>query len=409
VDKKYKTYSVEDFTQDLHFINWVNKGINSGEWEDFLRENPDLAKDVNTARKIVTALRYRTTDIHENEVSSVYRNIENFHQLHQGSRNRVFSFKKLFRYAAAVLLVVAFGSAVSYIYLNRDQVSFAELPVVDSSSNQAKLILSGGKEILLKEKQTDLKFNAAGTQIKIDRDSIVDYNQAKDPNAMAQVVIPFGRRSDILLSDGTKVWLNAGSKLIFPQKFSGKSRKVFLKGEAYFDVFKNKDIPFIVSTDQMNVTVHGTEFNLKDNDSEDELEVVLVEGSVSMKENSVMSFLNKEIVLKPNQRAVYNKIDKKTNVESNVAVAYYVSWKDGLLEFNREPIATLFNRLSRFYNVRFVTEEGVLLNRIVSGKLDLKDSLDDVLKVVSDVAPLKFRVEEDRVIVSTKINSLPMR
>jgi ferric-dicitrate binding protein FerR (iron transport regulator) len=269
--------------------------------------------------------------------------------------------------------------------------------------------LSDGEEILLKEKNTDLQFSNSGTQIKIDKDSVINYQPKADQNAMAQVVIPFGKRSNILLSDGTKVWLNAGSKLIFPQKFTGKNRKVFLKGEAYFDVFGNKNFPFIVSTDNMNVTVHGTKFNVKDNDSDKELEVVLAEGEVRLKGNSVMNFLSDEIKLKPNQIAIFNKVDNKTVVQSNVDVDYYTSWKEGVLKFNRESILTVFEGLSRYYNVRFVTENSVELNRKISGKLDLKESLEDVMKVISDAAPITFRIDKDKVFVSSKINYLPMR
>jgi len=408
VDQKYKTYSAEDFTQDINFINWVNKGIDQKEWENFVRENPNLSKDINTAKKIVTALRYNTKDLQEYDVYDIYKNIENFYTLYHKSTLK-FSVRKIMRYVAIFVIVLSIGAAIPIFYYAGNANMYTEIASSSLNNIEAKLILSGGEEILLKGEQTDLQFNAAGNQIKIDRDSTINYNRETDQNAMAQVIIPFGKRSNILLSDGTKVWLNAGSKLAFPQKFSGKNRKVFLKGEAYFDVFKNKDIPFIVSTDNINVSVHGTKFNLRDNDSENELEVVLVEGAVSLKENSVMNFLDKEIKLNPNQKAVYNKEDNKTSVESNVDVAYYISWKEGLLEFNRESIVTVFKRLSRFYNVSFVTERSVELNRKISGKLDLKESLEDVMKVISDAAPITFRIDQDKIYVNSKMNYMPMR
>lgn len=408
MDKKYNTYSVEDFTQDLTFVNWVNKGINKEEWENFVRENPNLSKEINTAKKIVSALRYKPKNIQDNEVLEIYKNIEIFHKLQRKSR-RFFRFRKFMKYAALFVLVFSIGAAIPYFYFMQRGGEFTKLPVSSSGINEAKLILSDGEEILLKENQTYLQFNAAGNQIKIDRDSIISSNREADQNEIVQVVIPYGRRSNILLSDGTKVWLNAGSKLIFPQKFAGKNRKVFLKGEAYFDVSENKDIPFIVSTDKMNVTVHGTEFNMRDYDSDNEMEVVLIEGSVSLKGNSVMNIFGKEIKLLPNQKAVFKKAENETTIESNVDIAYYISWKEGLLEFNRESILNVFKRLSQFYNVRFITENSVELNRKISGKLDLKESLEDVMKVVSDAAPISFQIDHDRVFVNSKIDHLPMR
>lgn len=409
MDKKYIKYSAEDFTQDLNFINWVNRGIDQKDWENFVRKNPNLSKDINAAKKIVSALRYNTKDLQEDDGYEIYKKIEIFFTLYHKSK-RTFRFRKLMQYAALFVLILSIGAAIPIFYFAKNTEKYTEIASSLSNINEAKLILSGGEEILLKEKQTDLQFNAAGNQIKINQDSIINYNRKTDPNAMVQVVIPYGMRSNILLSDGTKVWLNAGSKLIFPQKFSGKNRKVFLKGgEAYFDVFKNKDIPFIVSSDNMNVTVHGTKFNIRDNDSDNELEVVLVEGAVSLKENSAMNFLGKEIKLNPNQKAVYNKADNKMSVESNVDVDYYISWKEGLLEFNSESILNVFKRLSRFYNVSFVTESSVELNRKISGKLDLKESLEDVMKVVSDAAPISFRIDRDKIFINSKINYLPMR
>lgn len=402
MDQKYNKYSVEDFTQDIDFINWVNKGIGQKDWEEFVRENPNLKKDIHTAKKIVGAFRYGTKEVKEVDEYELYQKIENYYTL-QHSSKRSAGFRKMMQYAAIFVLILSIGAVIS-LYFPRNSVKYTEVANSISNPNEAKLILPGGEEILLKEKQSDLQFNAAGDQIKIDHDSIINYNKKTDPNAMAQVVVPYGKRSNISLSDGTKVWLNAGSKLIFPQRFSGKNRKVLLKGEAYFEVFKNKEIPFIVSTEDMNVTVHGTEFNMRENDSENELEVVLVEGSVSLKENGAMNILNKEIKLIPNQRAVYNIATNKTNVESNVDVGYYISWKEGLLEFNKESIINVFKRLSQFYNVRFVTEGSVELNRKISGKLDLKDSLEEVMKVVSDAAPITFRIDQGKVFVDSKIN-----
>ena len=408
VDIKYVKYSIEDFAQDLNFINWVKNGVGKKDWDDFVRENPNLSEDINTARTIVTGFGFNTRDIKQEDVYELYKDIETYYNEHHPSRS-VLRFRKFMKYAAIFVLFFAVGAAIPvYYYFAGKADMYTEIASSVSNGTEAKLILSGRGEILLKEKHSDLRFNASGNQIKIDKDSIVNPENV-DTKAMAQVIIPYGKRSSILLSDGTKVFLNAGSKLVFPQKFSGKNRKVYLKGEAFFDVFKNKEVPFIVSTDNINVTVHGTEFNVRDNNSENESEVVLVEGSVSLKDNSMMNFLGKETRLIPNQKAVYNKENNKTSVESNVDVNYYTSWKEGFLEFNRESILSVFKRLSHFYNVSFVTESSVELNRKISGKLDLKESLEDVMKVIADAAPITFRIEQNKILINSRISYLPMR
>jgi len=405
VDKKYIKYSVEDYTQDLKFINWVTKGIGQKEWDDFIRQNPNQLKDIHLARKIVSALQISPTNLPAEDAYDIYKNIESFYTQHNKIKHK-FRFRKVMQYAALFVLVLSIGAAIPYFYFTKSSDHFSEIMVSPSDTNEAKLILAEGKEILLKGNQSALMLNTSGNQIKIDQDSTINFDTKTDQ--MAELVIPYGRRSNIQLSDGTKVWLNAGSKLIFPQKFSGKSRKVFLKGEAYFDVTKNKDFPFIVSTDKMDITVYGTKFNVNDIDSDNELEVVLVEGIVGLKENNIMNLFGKEIKLSPNQKAVYNKTDNKTSIESNVDVAYYLSWKEGVLEFKTESIITVFKRLSRFYNVSFVTEDGVELNKKISGKLDLKESLEVVMKVVSDAAPITFRIDQDKVFVNSKIKHKPI-
>lgn len=408
MEKKFLKYSIKDFTQDLNFIDWVKKGTNRQDWEAFIYENPELSEKIETAKEIVNAFRFSDINISENEKQNVWKNIELFYTNHHKKSIKL-QLNKVMRYAAIITFLLAIGAISSYLFFKQNNVQFTEIEIPSTNPNEAKLILSGGEEFLLKEKQTELQFDSTGKKIKIDRDSLINYQSDATKNKMAQVIIPYGMRSEIILSDGTKVWLNAGSRLIFPQKFTGKDRHVFLKGEAFFDVAENKNAPFIVTTDNINVTVLGTEFNMKDNNSDSELEVVLVEGEISLKENSVLNFLDKEIKLVPNQKAVYNKIENKMQVESGVDVAYYTSWKDGLLEFRKESILNVFKQLSRYYDVRFVTESNVELNQKISGKLDLKESLEDVMKVISDAAPISYRFEEGKVYVNSNINYLPMR
>ena len=408
VAKKYQKYSVKDFTHDLSFIEWVKKGTNQQDWTTLIHENPELSEKVEAAKEIVNALQFSEVHFDEIEKQNVWKNIEQFYTYHH-KKSRRLQLTKVLRYAAIIAFLLAIGAISSYLYIKQNNTQFTEIEIPSSNPNEAKLILSGGEEFLLKEKQTELQFDSTGGKIKIDNDSLINYHTDPTNNKMAQVIIPYGMRSEIKLSDGTKVWLNAGSRLILPQKFTGKDRHVFLKGEAFFDVAENKNAPFLVTTDNINVTVLGTEFNMKDNNSDNELEVVLVEGEISLKENSVLNFLEKEIKMIPNQKAVYNKIENKMQVESGVDVAYYTSWKDGLLEFRRESIINVFKQLSRYYNVRFVTESSVELNKKISGKLDLKESLEDVMKVISDVSPISYRFEEGKVYVNSNISYLPMR
>ncbi|MEN6457287.1 MAG: FecR domain-containing protein [Prolixibacteraceae bacterium] len=404
--KKYNTYSVEDFSRDVHFIEWVRNGARAREWENFLVENPEKKEDIRTAREIVESLRASEKLLPEDELYSVWKKIELFHSLHHPASKKL-NFRIFLRYAAVFAFALMIGATATYYYFKNNQ-NFADFNLSQSNTGDTKLILSDGEEVLLKQKETDLQFNAGGDQIKINKDSVIHRQSEGGGNAFAQVVVPYGRISNVTLSDGTKVWLNAGSHLVFPQKFEGNKRQVFLTGEAYFDVVKDRNKPFVVNTKEIHVTVLGTKFNLRDHASDDQLEVVLVEGKVCLKENDKLGLFAEETTLNPAQRAVFTKKDGKIDVESGINSQYYTSWKDGILSFNRESILNVFNRLARYYNVRFVTESGVGLHRKISGKLDLKESLEDVMKVVSDAAPVSYRIENDKVYVTGKIMYLPM-
>jgi len=403
VEKKYLKYTIEDFTQDKQFINWVKRNENHEQWNYFLQNNPELNDRVEIARKIVQSLQSAPIHVYKETMQSVWNDIDKFYVAYHKSNRRIKVIKQLFRYAAVFVLLLTLGSVVLYYYDSQNGIRFSETDTTVSASNDAKLILPGGEEIVLNEQQTNLEFDSEGEQVKIDKDTIIDYKIENPKDLMAEVIIPYGKRSQIKLPDGSKVWLNAGSKLIFPQKFTGKERHVFLKGEAYFDVVKNVDARFVVTLDKIDVIVHGTEFNMNDRNYDDELEIVLVEGGISLKENNVINIIGKEIKLLPNQKAVYSK--NKILVESDIDVSYYTSWKDGVVEFRGDNIANVFSQLSKYYNVNFVTEKSVELNRNISGKLDLEKSLEEVMEVVAEATPITYRIEDNTVYVNSKINN----
>jgi len=403
VEKGYRNYTVEDFASDLDFINWVKKGTDTRKWEALEEENPHSSRKIKIARKIILALHTPETSVGQDEVYTLWKNVELFYQLHHQSNRK----KRLIRFAqyAAVFLIAFFiGAAIPILYFTHDdqEAHHAAEPFL-TNELAAKLVLAGGEEVILRGKRSELAFDASGRQIKIGQDSVVHYSGKMEQHAMARLIVPFGMRSGICLSDGTSVWLNAGSMLSFPQKFAGKNRKVFLKGEAFFKVAKNEESPFIVCSDNLNVRVLGTAFNMRDDELDKEsAEVVLVEGSVSLQRNGWFNLPVNEIQLKPNQKATYWKSDKKTTVDSDIETVYYTSWKEGFLEFNKTGILTVFNRLSRFYHVEFVVEKKVKTTSFFSGKLDLDKPLTSVLETISGAAPVNCRIEGRRVYVNQK-------
>ena len=200
-----------------------------------------------------------------------------------------------------------------------------------------------------------------------------------------------GMVSQFQLADGTKVWLNSNSELQFPSVFAGDYREVKLKGEAYFEVFKNKSQPFRVVADEFSVEVFGTSFNLTNYREEKKSEVILVEGKVRT------SAIHKEMttdngLLRPGQMGVYCESTGKFHTEE-VNVDKYISWRDGNLIFRDDKMEEVVKRLSRWFNVEIVLSDPEIKSYIYKANFR-NENLMQVLNLLKMSAPIDFRITE---------------
>jgi ferric-dicitrate binding protein FerR (iron transport regulator) len=291
--------------------------------------------------------------------------------------------------AASIILLIGIGGTL--FYLAHPVKTAPEIISGNTDYRDAKLILSNGKTVLLNNKQSKVQFSANGIDILLnDSSGIV---QTLEKEGLNQLIVPFGTRTDIILSDGTKVFLNSGSKLEFPPVFKGKSRQVILEGEAYFEVAPDKDKPFYVKTDAFSTKVYGTKFNIQVYKSDDLSNIVLVEGKVSVL--PVKEQNSPGILLAPNQKASIAKNDPTfivTNVEDTDA---YTAWVKGYLTFSNEEISAVLKRVARYYNVEIETALPENTEKIY-GKLDLKDDLERVLNGIAFISKTKFQRQADK-------------
>lgn len=228
-------------------------------------------------------------------------------------------------------------------------------------------------------------------------------NEGKEPSANHEsssftLETPKGGTYQITLSDGTKVWLNAESKLIYPEQFSDQERIVFLEGEAFFDVskqFKKADrlqrVPFKVISKQQEVNVLGTQFNITAYPDEEEITTTLVEGAV----NVGSRLAAKRYKLMPHQQA---KWSKQGYTVKEVNVKEFVDWLRGYFTFNQTPLKTAMAEIGRWYNIE-ISYRGNLDNIYFGGSFSRSKSLEDVLNILSSTAAMKFKIEERRIIV----------
>jgi transmembrane sensor len=206
-----------------------------------------------------------------------------------------------------------------------------------------------------------------------------------------------GMVSQFQLADGTKVWLNSNSELQFPSVFAGEFREVKLKGEAYFEVTKGKDQPFIVNARELNVEVLGTSFDVANYQDEKRAEVILVEGKVGLfvkKDDKT----NERSSLIPGQRGVYCEETKKIHTEE-VSVDKYISWRDGNLIFRDDKMEEVVKRLSRWFNVEIFISDPEIKAYIYKATFR-NENLVQVLNLLKISAPIDFRITERKALQS---------
>ena len=209
----------------------------------------------------------------------------------------------------------------------------------------------------------------------------------------ARLSVPRGKRARVTLADGSVVWVNSGTKLRYPLKFEKDFRYIYAEGEVFLNVTKDPSHPFIAETRGFDVKVYGTSFNLSAYPSDSIASVVLVGGSVKVAGKGNED----DVSMKPGE--LVNIKGSDAEMPRKVNVDKYVSWVDNLLVYDNEPLREVFNRLSTMTGKEFVLGKGVSVMR-VSGKLDLKEGLGNVLSTISFAAPVRFEERDEKIYVS---------
>jgi transmembrane sensor len=203
-----------------------------------------------------------------------------------------------------------------------------------------------------------------------------------------EIFAAYGTRSALKLVDSSRVWLNSGSSLSYPDRFSGPSRIVYLKGEAYFEVKSDENHPFIVKTPTFEVHAKGTRFNVMDYDKNPVTEVTLVSGKVEIERNDNGNTGKLIAVLKPNQHLNYNKNTMVHDIQNEDAYKHY-AWKDGKMIFRNEPLSEVVKKISQVFNVDIKMQGEELQNCRYRATFQ-DESLQEVLKLLKLSSPVDY-------------------
>lgn len=378
------------YFENKNFVRWVLRPDEQLEkyWNDYLEKNPQEREEVAWARYVISQLQSKKeTGAAETEavtlLSAIIQQIER-EEKKNNIRRIAFS---LARYAAVGILFFFLGIAYYYFQKPDSFSGLAEQMYSVQDENNVQLILGDGKNVSINQKESTVEYRADG-KIVINSQDTLAAEPTTQKQTINQLVIPFGKNSSITLPDGTIAYLNAGSRLVYPNFFAGKNREVILVGEGFFEVAPNEKMPFVVQTNDLNVVALGTKFNLSAYPTDNTIETVLVEGKVKINLNDP-SF-KKEYTLEPSQLATYNRTSAETNVK-NVDVINYVSWHEGYLNFESADLSRIVKKLERYYNINIILDDPMLGIRSITGKLYLRDETGYVLKVLAKTASAEMK------------------
>lgn len=305
---------------------------------------------------------------------------------------------------AAAATIILFISGISYWIFNKENTEIKRKVVANvipsgkatqilPGGNHAILTMADGTTILLDSLQNGNLQHGSATIKKQNGLLVIDGSMPSKtigPPTYNTLATPRGGQYQVVLPDGSKVWLNASSSLRFPTAFVGKQRDVDLTGEAYFEVAKNKEKPFHINVKGVQVEVLGTHFNVNAYSDESCMKTSLLEGSVRIKEGSQSG------LLKPGQQAVIK--NKNENIEiKNADMDEVIAWKNGLFQFHGANITTIMREIGRWYDVDIVYEDKIS-NRSFEGKISRNVPLSDVLKIL-ELSNVKFSVEGKQITV----------
>jgi len=367
-----------DFLKDEKFLRWqlLSDETLDEYWKDFIRENPELNEKIQHA---IADL--KTTVLNKNILSDSNR-LELFNRIQSTikEKRRKSKIRHIIQYSAAACAAIAL-LIIGLNYFNSGEMlpkaDNQELIVGNLLQSKDIQLISGDK---LHEYQNDIevKIDEKGTA-KVVQTGNNEQEQIDISNAAVnKMIVPYGKRTQLNLSDGTKVWLNSGSVLEFPTQFTGKNREIRLSsGEIYLEVAPDKKKSFIVHASDFGVKVYGTKFNISAY-SDSPQSIVLVEGSIGLRS----AVGTNETKLSPNERAIYS--ENGTFSKRTVDVTEFISWKNGYLSFDKTPMIEVLKQIGRYYNVSFNFDQDVnLQKRTCSGKIYLSDNLDNVMTTIA--------------------------
>lgn len=360
-------------------------------------KHTDFQKNKKDKKKLnlfeLEGVRLNNFKLSSDQVDNLLTRIHASHARQQKQkRHKLYAFVSLSAACMFILLWINIARYINYPFDNKTPLAYVSTLPADSAQQEITLIMENSETIRIDDNSV-IEYD---TEIKIQNDE-KQKTILKKPQSVATseeklntLLVPRGRRSSLVLADGSKIWINAGSVLRFPSSFTKEDRTIYVNGEIYIEVAKDKDRPFYVQTQKFKVNVLGTKFNVSAYDNEEVQSVVLVEGNVAVNTDNTKRF-----TLAPNQQLV---MEQDMHSIRQVNALDHISWKDGIFQFNGETVEQVMNRLGRYYNMS-INCNPAIAKQDCAGRLILFDRVDSVMQTFSLLYDIKYKIESNTITI----------
>ena len=387
-------YSIDDLFQDSYFITSQLHPEQESDayWNEMVEKEVVDKDDYLFACRFIRSVQIRPEFISDTDILHLWTGIE-------VSNKANIKKKKRFQIISVVSGMIALFALVLLLTNNISKKTTDILPLFVSNAileagTDIQLYLDNNKPVSFSGKEAKIAYREG--DITINNNEIVlkkELSADKKP-ALHQLVVPWGKRSMLTLSDGSRIWVNAGTRVAYPVCFDKKKREIYVDGEIYMEVFPDEKWPFIVKTTKMDVEVLGTAFNITAYEKNNAQQIVLVSGSVKVRN----THQKEETLLSPNEMYSFsNGISKVQTVD----VENYVSWTYGLYHYKSEFLGVIMEHLSHYYGCPIICSPEASRMRF-SGKLDLKDKLDTILEGISQIAAVTYQYDQGVYTITNK-------
>ncbi len=378
-----------ELAQDHDFLRWRLVGDAASEefWSGYLRRHPEMEETVAEAIRIVGTVRMNREQLTKEEMRTEQRRLIAAVRKHR-TRRRAMRVTA----AACVAAIVGVGALMLREQPRDESAMLAELATV-AASDKVQLVTSGGGMVEIGGGAVESDADGAlWTTGEGQRTLVATEPESDGAVAMNKLIVPGGKRSSVTLPDGSVVWVNAGSTVEFPSRFGRDSRKIRVEGEVYVEAAHDPERPFLLHTKEMTVRVLGTRFNVSAYDDDVRSTVVLVDGSVD-----VILPTGGPIRLLPDDMLIFENYTARTEV---VDAQQYITWRDGILNFEGRPLRAVLASVARYYGVEVECDgvDGIML----SGKLLLFNDIETTFNNVTAIAPVTWHVEGSKIVIQKR-------